>query len=297
MPAGASPSERDIAVGPGDLVRMLWSGKWWIIASCVFGACALAAVAYAMTPTYRAATLLVASAPDRGVGSGLSSAFSSLGGLASLAGLNVGQDASAADEALAVLRSRQFTEKFIGDKNLLPKLFSERWDQVAGRWTAPPDRRPTLGQGFRYFDTYVRTVLRDKRTGLVTLQIDWKDRVDAADWANDLVHRLNAEMRGRAIAKADASLGYLRHELEATTFLESKEAINRLVEGQINRRMIASVTEEFAFGVVDRAVPPDQGDTVRPNKPAMIVIGLLLGLSLGVGGVCFVRVLSLRRRT
>lgn len=283
---GPSPGVRSLdTIDVADLARLIWRGKWWVGASVVAFGALFWGIALNMTPVYRASAVLAAATPDRGVGAGLTSAMGSLGGLAALAGLNVSSGATPADESLAVLRSREFTERFIADRKLLPRLFPQRWDHVNGRWAVPPNRQPTLGQGFRYFDESVRSVLRDKKTGLIDLQIDWTNRDEAADWANDLVRRLNAEMRSRAVAKSDAALVFLRRELEQTPYLESKDAINRLVEVQINQRMIASVTEEFAFALIDRAVAPEEGEIVRPNRPIMVAVGLLLGFSLGVAGV------------
>ena len=57
------------------------------------------------------------------------------GGLASLAGVNLGGGANNDTEvSLAVLRSREFTEAFIRDRNLLPLIFEECWDADANRW-------------------------------------------------------------------------------------------------------------------------------------------------------------------
>jgi uncharacterized protein involved in exopolysaccharide biosynthesis len=272
----------------GDLFRRIWERRVLVAVSAAVLGAALAFAGFRMTPIYRVSTVFVAVTPDKsGAGGSLASALSSFGGLASLAGISIGSSSAPVDEALAVLRSREFTDRFIRERALAPKLFADRWDSTVGRWAVPPERQPSPGAAFHLFDQDVRMISQEKRTGLLTLQIEWRDRVDAADWANDLVKRLNAEMRARAIADADASLGFLSKELENTSIVESREAINRLVEAQINRRMIATVTEEYSFRVVDRAIPPDPGDTVRPRKLLMTVFGTLLGLMLGVAATLF----------
>ena len=96
------------------------------------------------------------------------------------------------------------------------------WDAKAGKWLVPPSEQPTLGKAFNYFNSRIRLVSLDKKTGLVTLQIDWRDPQEAALWANTLVSRVNAEMRDRAIKKSDASLTFLERELQRTTLVESR---------------------------------------------------------------------------
>jgi LPS O-antigen subunit length determinant protein (WzzB/FepE family) len=125
-------------------------------------------------------------------------------------------------------------------------------------------------------------VSRDRLTGLITMHIEWRDPVQAANWANLLVQRVNEEMRSRAIAKSTASLGFLENELVRSSAVETRQAINRLIEGQINQRMLANVTQEYAFRTVDRALPPDSRDRVRPNKPLLLLFGAVVGFFLGV---------------
>jgi uncharacterized protein involved in exopolysaccharide biosynthesis len=259
----------------------LWSRRRWIAASGVVGMLVLGAIGFLMTPIYRSTTVMIPASSERqGFNSAIAGAVGSLG-LASLAGLNVGTNTAETEEALAVLKSRQFTETFIREKQLLPKLFENQWDPQKGTWRSGIDP-PTFGKAYKFFDGSVRTVLQDKKTGLVTLQIDWKDRVEAADWANDIVQRLNLEMRTRAASKSDALLGYLEKEVATTSVVATREAINRLIEAQVKQRMLANVTQEFVFRVVDVALPPDKNDRLRPHKFLMMLTGIALGAALAI---------------
>jgi uncharacterized protein involved in exopolysaccharide biosynthesis len=53
--------------------------------------------------------------------------------------------------------------------------------------------------------------------------------------------------------------------------------------------MVANVTHEYAFRVVDKAMPPDIDDPVRPRKLMLLLAGPFVGL---VAGVFFVGFLS-----
>ncbi len=267
------------------VIARLWSRRSWIAASIVVCTAIAAVVAFVSTPVYLTVAVLVPAGAERGgMGAGLNSALGQLGGLASLAGVNVGGGDIETEESLAVLRSRQFTEAFIESQNLLPVLFADRWDPEQNTWKAGT-KPPTQAAAFKYFDKKIRSILQNKKTGLVTLQVEWSDREQAAAWANELIRRLNAEMRTRAIAKSDASIGYLEKELNGTTTVASREAIGRLIESQIKQRMIATVQQEYAFRVVDQAMAPDARDFVRPQRLIILVIGLIGGVMLGVVGV------------
>jgi capsular polysaccharide biosynthesis protein len=266
------------------LLATLSARRWLIIGCVLVSAATCTATAFVMTPVYRASVVLTSASTERNdANNSLNSALGQLGGLASLAGLSVGANDAATEESLAVLQSREFTESFINQKNLMPELFARQWDAKDGSWTVSAWRpRPTPARAFKYFDRHVRSIIRDKKTGLVTLQIEWRDRNESAEWANELVQRLNAEMRRRAIIKADASLGYLQKELISTPEVGMREAIYRLIEGQVKQRMLADVTEEYAFRVVDRAMAPDADDPVRPKRLLLLLGGPFFGLVVGI---------------
>jgi uncharacterized protein involved in exopolysaccharide biosynthesis len=270
------------------LLAYLWRRRWLLILSVVSVASVFAVAAFVMRPVYRATTVLLPVSSERNnLTSSLSSALGSLGGLASLAGVNIGGSDPATQEALAVLRSREFTEEYIHDRNLAPKLFSRKWNAAAGKWRVKPEDQPTPAQAFKYFDRQVRSVIQDQKTGLISLQIDWRDRNEAAMWANELAQRLNAEMRGRAISKADASLGFLEKELTSVAAVETRGSINRLIEMQIGKRMLADVSPDYAFRIVDRAMAPDEDDPIWPQKLLLIATGTVLGLAIGVAIALF----------
>ncbi len=187
------------------LIVKLWGKRNWILICVGVFSLSFVAVAFLMTPVYRATVVMVsASAGRNGLGS-VGNGLGSLSSVASLAGINLGADDAGKEEALAVLQSRQFTEGFITENNLLPKLSAAKNGKSSNRLLTP-------WKAFKYFDR-IRTVLQDKKNGTISIEVDWIDRYEAAAWANSLVERLNEEMRDRATVNANASLGYLRKSL------------------------------------------------------------------------------------
>ncbi|MBL8269599.1 Wzz/FepE/Etk N-terminal domain-containing protein [Steroidobacter sp.] len=263
------------------LLRILWLKRWWVVVTTVLIAAAFLAAAFILTPVYRSSVLLLPVTSERSGAGGLGSALGQLGGLAALAGVKVGANDTELEEALAVMKSRQFTDSFVEEFGLRQKFFANRWDQANQRWL-PGEKEPTAAQAYDYFDKKVRTLAKDAKTGLVTLKIEWRDRTEAAAWANELVKRLNLEMRRRASDKANASLEYLKKELTRTEDLGTRAAIYRLVELQVKQVMLANVTQEYIFQVVDKALVADADKYIRPRKGVMLAIGLFVGLAVGI---------------
>jgi uncharacterized protein involved in exopolysaccharide biosynthesis len=142
------------------------------------------------------------------------------------------------------------------------------------------------------------SVTEDRRTGLIRLDVEWRDRTQSAAWANKLIANVNEEMRARATVEARHNQEYLRDQLKSTDVFELTQAIYRLLEVELKNEMVASVTTEYAFKVVDPARTPQQRDFVRPRRVLLIVFGVVVGFAAGIVLALLlnaVRVVRLRR--
>jgi len=246
----------------------------WQVAAIVSAATAIALVmAFVITPVYRAEVLLVP--VDEKEHNQLSDLASKFGGLASFSGFSSNLRSSTTT-SLAILKTRKFTVDFLRENSLLPILFSRDWDLERGQWKSDKQGEyPTYWQGYKYFDDKVRRISEDPDTGLITVSVEWSDPELAADWANKLVARLNAHLRQRAVHESKQSLEYLRNQLKKTSSVEVRDAIFSLIESEMKKSMLANVREEFAFQVLDAAVPPEE--PVRPRRVLIVALGILLG--------------------
>lgn len=209
------------------------------------------------------------------------------GGLASLAGIELG--GARGVEPIAVLRSRAFARQFIAEEGLMPVLLADDWDKNRQSWKGPKDGWPDERDAVKVFDEDVRHVIEDKKTGLVTLAIEWTDPVTAAKWATSLTDRINAQMRAQAIEEADANIRFLRSELAATSVSPLQQSAARLLELELQKLMLARGKTEYAFRVVDPATVPKK--PVRPRKVVVMVFSLLLGLCVSLVTVAARRML------
>lgn len=235
------------------------------------------ATAFLLTPIYRAEVLLAPVSEERA--GTLSSLAGQFGDLAGFAGINLGASKDKSAEYIAALKSRSLSVAFIEKENLKPILFPRKWNAESKKWKDPNDI-PTDWEAFEIFEKDIRSVSVDKRTGLVTLAIEWNDPVLAAKWANSLVQQVNTRLRSEAIVEAEKSTAYLEKQLASTSSVEIQQAIYRLVEAQAKRKMIASTRDEYAFNVVDSAVPPEK--IHRPRRTLIVFIGMIVGLITAV---------------
>lgn len=236
--------------------------------------------AFVLTPIYRAEVLLSPTISEKA--GGLGAVAGQFGDLAALAGINLGGGAAdPTQEAAATLKSRALTDAFFKEKNLLPILFEDDWSSEKKAWKdQDPKDIPTLWKAYKLFDEYIRRVSIDKKTGLVTLSIEWKDPVQAADWANELVKRVNRQRQFEAIQEAESSIHYLYEQLAKTNSVEVQQAIYRLIEAQMKSATVAKSRQEYAFKVIDPAVAPEK--KIKPKRAVIVIFGFVGGLVLAM---------------
>jgi uncharacterized protein involved in exopolysaccharide biosynthesis len=259
-----------------------------VLATIVLGAVAAAIIAFLTPPQFRAQAMVApvnTNVPQAGGGT-----LKSLGGLAALAGIDIPGANGRKDEYLAILNSNGFLRDFIQFENMMPLLFASRWDAQTKSWRADKEV-PTLGEAVKKLRDGVITVNDDRRTSLVTVTVDWFSPQLAARWANDLIDKVNERIRADAARNAERSLDYLSKELARTSEVETRQAIYRLTEEQVNNAMLASVQHEYAFRFIDQAIPPERKNS--PKRAIITAVGAALGLLLGA---LIVRLQMLRRR-
>lgn len=260
--------------------QILWRGKGIVIAATTIFALGSLAYALLAKEIYRAEVLMVPSTEQSSA-----AIVGQLGSLAALAGVNVGEKGSV--EALAVLQSRKFATDFIEQLDLMPIFFEDDWDSANKRWlTDDPAEQPDVRDGVKFFHDRILQVSEARSTGLVTLAIEWTDPDVASEWASELVRRLNDRLREGALQEAQTNVDYLQAEMAGNTLFNMQETIGRLLEGELQKLMLAKGNEEFAFKVVDPATPPKQ--RVRPKRALIGIIGTILGGLLGIFAVLLV---------
>lgn len=281
-PALNQPQPEEISLG--ELRQAASRAKWAIVCFVVACTAAAGAIAWIMPPTYTATVTMADASMESssGLSGKLGSLLSGAGGLSALAGLALPSN-SKAYESVAVLQSESLTQQFIQQHGLLPILFPKKWNPETRRWQVDDPRKiPTLWDGTQYFKK-IRNVNIDARTGLIKLTMKWKDPLQAAEWANDLVAMTNDYLRNQAIAESDTSIAYLNQEAARTTVVEARQAIFAVLQAEINRSMLARGTQQFAFRILDPAFAPEKPSSLSPKAwMAIAFIASSLLASLGV---------------
>ncbi|GAB7225736.1 Wzz/FepE/Etk N-terminal domain-containing protein [Vibrio owensii] len=294
-PHGQQPADDEIDLR--ELFGAVWKGRWIIIVTTFIFAVGVVLYALSLPNIYKSDALL---APAESSGGGLSKMAGQLGGLAALAGVNLGAgESSQTDLALQVMKSRQFVDSFINKHDLLvPLMAAKDWDlannklildeelynPTTGKWLREPNGLrgaiPTAQEAFEVFSKEVLNINQDKDNGLYIISVKNYSPYIAQQWVNWLIEDINQVMRERTIAETSQNLAYLNTQLQKTAVADMQSTFYKLIEEQTKSLMLAEVQEEFVFKVVDPAVVPELKD--GPKRALICVLGTLLGGMLGV---------------
>ncbi|APD91848.1 LPS O-antigen length regulator [Alteromonas mediterranea] len=289
---GNSEDEIDLK----ELVSVIWKEKVLVIA--VASLFAVLSVIYAIKqPNIYKSEVLLAPSEQEGSG-GLAGLAGQFGGLASLAGVNLGGGSNKAQLAVEVLKSRQFTSDFINKHNILPELMGvhswnmqkneliydeELYDGESGEWTrvvtAPLVPEPSMQEAYKEFKK-VFSVNNDKETGLITLSVSHVSPYVAKQWVSWLVEDINQTMKEREVLEAKKSTEFLQHQLNQTEIADIREVLYKLVEEQTKTIMFAEVRDEYVFKTIDAAFVPEE--KFRPKRAVIAILGTILGCIAGV---------------
>jgi capsular polysaccharide biosynthesis protein len=285
---------REASLTVARLLKLAWEWRVMFLSVSVLCAAAIITYAFVATPTYRVAVKMM---PQQGENpaSGLQSLLGQFGGVASLIG-GVGAPVDE-QEALAWLKTRSLAQSYIVQHNLMPVLFAHAWDPVKKRWREDLEHEPTMDDAWAFFDRGIRKVNQDTKTKMITFEITWRDRQVAAAWANGLVALANEELRQRALQHSDATLKSLEAQLEETETLELRQSIYRLMEVQVNRKVLAKSRPDYAFAVLDPAVVPDANRFASPRRFLLLLIAFPFGIFAGASAVIALQFLKSLRQS
>ena len=292
------PMDRQNEFDLRELFSAIWQGKWLIIAiTTVF---AVGAVIFALThPNIYTPEALLAPAESGNGANGLAALAGQFGGLASMAGINLGSSNNDKTQlAIEVMKSRRFIGDFILNHDILPDLMAaESWDMTSDsiiydpaiyhpdtkEWVrdvpAPFKPKPSVQEAYKKFRE-IFIVSNAKETGMVTVSVEHLSPTVAQQWVVWLVADINKVMKQRDVEEAKRGQAFLEQQLNQTNVADMRTVLYQLMEQAQKTIMFANVREEYVFTTVDPAVVPEERSS--PKRALICVLGTILGGMLGV---------------
>lgn len=282
-----------------ELFSVIWQGKWLIAGVTLVFAVASVVIALMLPNIYKSEALLAPASEEQGAG-GLAGLASQFGGLANMAGINLGGKGGTDKTQLAieVLKSRQFIGDFIDKHQILPELMAvdkwhmadnslsfdpEMYNQQSKIWVRevkPPFQpKPSLQEAYKEF-LRIFSVNKDKETGMVKISIEHQSPFVAKQWIDWLIADINRAMKDRDVVEATRSTEFLNKQIALTNVADIRTILYKLVEEQAKTIMFAEVRDEYVFKTIDPAFIPEE--KAKPKRALICVLGTMLGGMLAI---------------
>jgi LPS O-antigen subunit length determinant protein (WzzB/FepE family) len=283
-----------------EIFSVLWEGKIKII--FITSLFAILSVFYALSiPNQYKATALLASTQVES--SGLSGALGQLGGLASLAGVNVNSGGSSeAAKAKAIMISWNFIEGFIKNNNLEVELVAgKRWDKELNQLQINDEiydvknktwlvDKPSSWSLFKSFSSSLS--VSETNSGFLSVAIEHYSPYVAKQWLDLYVNEINKHMQELQITKVNNNISYLQEQISTTSNAEMQEVFYTIIEEQIKNKMLAEASPNYAFVPVSASMLPEE-----KSKPKRAIICISITLIGGIFSVLIVLIMHYLRRT
>ncbi|KZZ73105.1 hypothetical protein A3765_12740 [Oleiphilus sp. HI0130] len=278
-----------------ELWRALMRGKWIIVGfTAVFS---VASVFYALSlPNMYKSTAILA--PAEASSSGLAKIAGQFGGLASIAGINLGGGGSnKTAEALEILQSWAFIEEFIQEQNIAPQVFAAKgWNPETNEliydteiynpqtqtWTREPPKgkkaEPSSWELYKRFKDFL-SVQDSNPSGFVTVSVEYFSPDISKAWVDFLVARTNARFKRQDEAEARTNIEFLKLQIDETSLASMQSVFYDLIEEQIKTLMLAKGTSEYVFKTVSESRVPEERS--KPKRSLICIVAAILGGMLG----------------
>lgn len=235
---------------------------------------------------------------------GLSSIASSFGGIASLAGINLGSDNQSAIEAEYLLTSEMFLLNVVQDFALAPQVVAaveynfetesvdyddSIYSSSTDEWHLPREQmsRSGLYPANWYIASKLRemiTVSKNQETGLLTLKVQHVSPIFSKRFADIMLKEINDVMKQRESEQLERRLDFLNKQLNADMPNEVKQSIYALVEQQLKQKMIVETSDNFIFKIIE----PPQIPEIKSSPLRSILLILITFIAGGLSTMYYV---------
>ncbi len=198
---------------------------------------------------------------------------------------------------LDVLGSKTFLKVFLDKHDFLPQIMATKsYDQNSKeiiydkkiyvsetqQWVRKPSGRrlakPSYIEAHKTFTTKVLNLTLNPDSGFITIAIEHKSPEIAFDMLSLYLEEADSFFRKKALSEANSSLEYLNEKLPRLAIKETKSSAAELIKINLNKAMIAEVSENYILEIIDKPYLPERKSW--PRRTEIVLISSFLSIFL-----------------
>ena len=262
------PQEREDQIDLLVFVKIIWDRK--IIISLLTLVLAISSVLYALSipNIFESRVVLAPSSSSESTNINLSG---TAGALARVAGIDLGVGGSIKGPKLTLaiekITSRKFATDFVINNSYQPELLaSENWNSSENKIIYNKSSYDSLKDELKYnprdIDIYKGylsglSIRFDKRTKFTHISFKHFSPYFAKDLLDQLVLTINEDIKNTEVEAANESIKFLEDQMTKTNISDIRFIFTKLIEKNIKTILLAEVSPEYVFEILDPAFVPD----------------------------------------
>ena len=288
--------KQDDEIDLRELWQVIWAGKLKITAITLVFAIASVFYALSLPNMYKSSMLLTPSQND--AKGGLSALAAQYGGLAAMAGINLGGlggDNGRIEQAVELMTSWPFLESFVNKYNIKPQIMALKgWDKKKKQlvydddiynprtkmWVREVDidkgetSEPSSYETFEKFSKML-SVNIDSKSGMISLSVEHYSPEIAFDWVGLLKEEINSFYQEKDMLEAQNNIDYLEKKIHQTNVTDMQSVFYKMIEGQMKTLMLAEVSEQYLIKTVVPAKVAEEKS--KPRRLLIVLLTIMLG--------------------
>ena len=275
-------------------IILLYLKKWKLIVVIFFSTAVISSIVSLSLPNYyqSVAVIKVVNSNSNSTSSLIRSLGQNFSGISALLGK---QEGDMIRYVLDILGSKTFLQVFLSKHDFLPQIMAaKRYDHNSReiifdnkiyiaetqQWTRKPSGRrlakPSYIEAHKTFTTKILSRTLNPDSGFITIAIEHKSPEIAFNMLSLYLEEADAFFRKRALSEANSSLEYLNDKLPRLAIKETKSSAAELIKINLNKAMIAEVSENYILEIIDKPYLPERKSW--PRRTEIVLISSFMSL-------------------
>jgi uncharacterized protein involved in exopolysaccharide biosynthesis len=265
-----------------DLFLVLVKHKVIIITVVVITGIAAVIISLLMQNIYRSEATISLRPEEKGSSFSLPGA---LGGLGAMVAGEFGIGGGGTLEKLeVVLKSRALSSRVIEKYDLMPILFSKKWDGGKKTWIIKglSDKPPTIQDGIKVIQKSLLKVNRDKKNNTITVGFDYPDPGTVKKLADYYLTELSETLREEVLKDSTENQRFFNEQLKKISDALLREKIYTLLAREIEKETFALAQKYYGFVILDPPVVPDTDKKIKPKRAMICIVSVLTSFFVAI---------------
>ena len=159
----------------------------------------------------------------------------------------------------------------------------EIYDESNGVWVREPRKnkqsKPSYLEAYKTYLSQV-SIDSDEFSNLITISVEHISPVFAKELLELIINEADELLRNKDLQESSAAIAFLNNEIPKSSLVSMKDAINMLVQSQLQKQMLSKVNKEYILKVVEPPFIPEVKS--KPRRSIICILGTLLGGLLAI---------------